>query len=154
MRTSIKGINTATKHRKDDDKALSKAWADHMRSCGLWHEDARERLQLRDLRGTTVTLLFEAGADIGQVAAVTGHTLKSAASILERYRKRTPAAAAAAIRAFEAAPSAAFANRLQTASGAEAGTIRRVEGNQDDEWYRLPGSNGRPPDPQSGALTN
>ena len=137
-----------------NDKALSKAWAAHMRAAGLWRADPAERLQLRDLRGTTVTLLFEAGAELGQICAITGHTLKSAASILDRYRKRTRAAAVAAIRAFEAAPSAAFANRLQTASHAVAAPLVKNEGDQVVKWYRLPDSNGRPPDPQSGALTN
>ncbi len=139
---------------EQDDKALSKAWAAHMRAAGLWRVDPSERLQLRDLRGTTVTLLFEAGAELGQICAITGHTLKSAASILDRYRKRTRAAAVAAIRAFEASPSAAFANRLQTASPAVSGAMVKPKGEQDVGWYRLPGSNGGPPDPQSGALTN
>ncbi len=137
-----------------DDKALSKAWAAHMRAAGLYREDPAERLQLRDLRGTTMTLLFEAGAGIGQVAAITGHTLKSAASILERYRKRTRAAAVTAMKAFEDSPGAAFANRLQTRNRAALGAAVKSKGDQDDGWYRLPDSNGRPPDPQSGALTN
>ncbi len=138
-----------------NDKALSKAWAAHMKVAGLWRADPAERLQLRDLRGTTVTLLFEAeGCEIGHICAITGHTLKSAHSILERYRKRTKAAAVAAMRAFEASPSAAFANRLQTTPVADRAAITKPKGTQDVGWYRLPGSNGRPPDPQSGALTN
>ena len=137
-----------------DDKALSKAWAAHMRTAGLWRDDPAERLQLRDLRGTFITLMFETERlGLGHICAITGHTLKSAASILDRYLKRTSNAAVVAMQAFEASPSAAFANRLQTASQAAAGTIVKPKGEQGVEWYRLPDSNGRPPDPQSGALT-
>jgi hypothetical protein len=50
-----------------------------MRTAGLWRADRSERVQLRDLRGDAVTLLFEAGCELGQICAITGHTLKSGA---------------------------------------------------------------------------
>jgi len=104
-------------HTERDDKALSKAWRDHAVACGLYHPDPAERLELRDLRGTAVTLLAEAGCSIPQIVAITGHTMQSATRILERYLARTAALAEAAILRFENASETAFANRLQTGPG-------------------------------------
>jgi len=91
-----------------NDKALSKAWRAHATAAGV------SGLTFHDLRGTAVTLLSEAGATPQQVAAITGHTMQSVYRVLERYLARTPALAAAAILAFENAPSTKFANRLRT----------------------------------------
>jgi len=101
-------------HTEKDDKALSKAWRDHMVACGLYHDSAADRLELRDLRGTAVTMLSEAGCTVPQIVAITGHTMQSAHRILERYLARTAALAEAAIHQFENASATAFANRLQT----------------------------------------
>ena len=97
-----------------DDKALGKAWTAHMKACGLYDVDKSERLEFRDLRGTAVTLLSEAGCPVPQIVAITGHTMQSAHRILEKYLARTEALSRAAIVAFENAEATAFANRLQT----------------------------------------
>ena len=76
-------------------------------------------IQLRDLRGTAVTLLSEAGASVPQICAITGHSLQSAHRILERYLARTSALSRAAIFHFQNSPETAFANRLQTGSQAQ-----------------------------------
>jgi integrase len=54
-------------------------------------------LHFHDLRGTAVTMLFEAGCNVAEVAAITGHTLKSAQSILDQYLARTGNLARSAI---------------------------------------------------------
>jgi hypothetical protein len=67
------------------------------------------------------------GCEAQQVAAITGHTLQSVHRILERYLARTRALAAAAILAFENAPSTKFANRLRTAAGGASQEEREGE---------------------------
>jgi len=54
-------------------------------------------LRFHDLRSTAVTMLFEAGCNVAEVAAITGHTLKTAQSILDTYLARTGALARSAI---------------------------------------------------------
>lgn len=71
-------------------------------------------LHFHDLRGTAVTMLAEAGCSIPEIAAITGHTMKSVHGILERYMARTKALAGSAIDKFENATSTVFANQLQT----------------------------------------
>lgn len=63
-------------------------------------------LTFHDLRGTAVTMLAEAGATIPEIAAITGHAMKSAEAILERYLARTRGLALAGIRKLERAPQA------------------------------------------------
>jgi hypothetical protein len=48
------------------------------------------------------------------VVSITGHTLKSAYQILEKYLSRTQTLSDAAILKFENAKATDFANRLQT----------------------------------------
>jgi integrase len=67
-----------------------------------------------DLRGTAVTMLAEAGCTTPQIAAITGHSLRTVTSILDRYLARTRALATSAVMLFENAKSTEFANRLQT----------------------------------------
>ena len=55
------------------------------------------RLTFNDLRGTTVTMLSEAGCTVPEIATITGHTLKSVDQILERYMSRTKNMATSAI---------------------------------------------------------
>lgn len=72
------------------------------------------KLHFHDLRGTTVTLLSEAGCTPQQIATITGHSLKTVAQILERYLAWTRGLAEQAIVNFENSPRTEFANRLQT----------------------------------------
>jgi hypothetical protein len=113
---------------KADDE-LGAAWRERMIASGLHDENylakAKNdpelkgvRLHFNDLRGTAVTLLAEAGCTIPEIVSITGHTLKSATTILEKYMARTRTLSDAAILKFENAPAADFANRLQTAETA------------------------------------
>lgn len=116
-----------------DDKALSKAWREHMDKASMYAkpwadmsgEERRAQLHFNDLRGTAITLLAEAGCTIPEIVSITGHTMQSATRILERYMKRTKALASAAIIRFENAPETSFANRLQTAQGARAHATKK-----------------------------
>lgn len=67
------------------------SWGKASKAAGI------EGLTFNDLRGTAVTRLAEAGCTIPQIASITGHTLKSANSILETYHARTSGQASAAI---------------------------------------------------------
>ena len=112
-------------HTERDDKALSKAWHAHLAAAGFYPRpfeemtaaERRAHVQFRDLRGTAVTLLSEAGATVPQIVAITGHTIQSAHRILERFLARSSALSAAAILHFDNAPETDFANRLQTGAG-------------------------------------
>lgn len=53
-----------------------------MRSCAT--------LRDQDLRDTAVTWLFRAGCTIGEICAITGHSLATATQILEHYFARHP----------------------------------------------------------------
>lgn len=59
-------------------------------------------LHFHDIRGTTVTLLAEAGCSVGEIAAVTGHSVRLAQDIIDKYLARTAYLANAAIDKFEA----------------------------------------------------
>ena len=48
------------------------------------------------------------------IAAITGHSLKTVTTILDKYLARTRALAGEAVTLFENAKSTKFANRLQT----------------------------------------
>jgi integrase len=71
-------------------------------------------LHFHDLRGTSVTMLSEAGCNPQQIATITGHSLKTVTVILKRYLARTRALAEQAIFNWENSPRTEFANRLQT----------------------------------------
>jgi integrase len=71
-------------------------------------------LHFHDLRGTAITMLAEAGCTTPQIAAITGHSLKTVTTILDKYLARTRALAGEAVSLFENAKSTEFANRLQT----------------------------------------
>jgi integrase len=58
-------------------------------------------LHFHDLRGTAVTMLFEAGCTVAEVASVSGHSLAHAQRILDAYLARTRHLADAAILKFE-----------------------------------------------------
>ncbi len=101
-----------------------KLWDAAMQAAGL--EDIGDtdlaettKLHFHDLRGTTVTLLSEAGSTPQQIATITGHSLKTVHQILERYLARTRGLAEEAIFNFENSPRTKFANQLQTSDAAE-----------------------------------
>jgi integrase len=82
--------------------------------------DAPVRLHFHDLRGTTVTLLSEAGCTPQQIATITGHSLKTVHRILERYLARTSGLAEQAIFNCENSERTKFANQLQTGTAKRA----------------------------------
>jgi len=101
-------ILTSRSGRPFGKRNFSKQWVAATRAAGI------QELHFHDIRGTSVTLLSEAGATHQQVAAITGHSLRSVAAILDRYLARTRGLAEQAIFHFENSPRTDFANRLQT----------------------------------------
>jgi integrase len=87
---------------------FSQLWEDAAREAGL------EDLHFHDLRGTAVTMLSEAGSTPQQIATITGHSLTSVGTILDRYLARTRTLAEQAIVNWENSPRTEFANQLQT----------------------------------------
>ena len=67
-------------------------------------------------------MLAESRCSTPQIAAITGHSLKTVTTILDRYLARTRTLAEEAIALFENARSTNFANRLQTAEQKDVGT--------------------------------
>lgn len=65
--------------------------------------DKTARLHFHDLRGTAVTMLFEAGCSVAEVASISGHSLRRAQEILDKYLARTSSMASSAIAKLEAA---------------------------------------------------
>lgn len=70
-----------------------------------------EDLHFHDLRGTTVTMLFQADCNLGEIVSVTGHSLRRAQDILDRYLARTGTMADNAIAKFENVLETDFAKR-------------------------------------------
>jgi integrase len=106
---------------------FAKLWDAGMVAAGLQRVrlpglDEPVDLHFHDLRGTAVTLLSEAGNTPQQVAAITGHSLKTVDRILERYLARTSGLKDQAIANFENSPRTEFANRLQTGTDANGTT--------------------------------
>jgi integrase len=73
-------------------------------------------LHFHDLRGTAITMLAEAKCTAPEIASISGHSLKTVSTILDRYLARTRVLAGNAIARLENARSTEFANRLQTGS--------------------------------------
>jgi hypothetical protein len=97
---------------------FNRRWNDTMEKAGLEQvmlPDQVEpvRLHFNDLRGTTVTLLAEAGCTVPQIASITGHSLKTVHSILEKYLSRTKGLASKAIANFEKSKDTKFARDLR-----------------------------------------
>lgn len=76
---------------------LSELWEETVIAAGL----APLGLHFHDLRGTTVTLLAEADCNLGEIAAITGHSARSAQSIIDKYLARTSRLAYSAMAKFE-----------------------------------------------------
>jgi integrase len=58
-------------------------------------------LHFHDIRGTTVTMLAEAGCTLPEIVSITWHTLRRAQDILDKYLARTSKLAESAIAKFE-----------------------------------------------------
>jgi integrase len=70
-----------------------------------------EDLHFHDIRGTTVTMLAEAGCTLPEIVSITGHTLRRAQDILDKYLARTSRLAESAIAKFENVVKTDFAKR-------------------------------------------
>lgn len=68
-------------------------------------------LHFHDIRGTTVTMLFQAGCNLGEIVSITGHSLRRAQEILDRYLSRTSTMADNAIAKLENVLETDFAKR-------------------------------------------
>lgn len=87
------------------------AWRAVTQAAGL------DGLRFNDLRGTAVTELADAGCTSIEIAAITGHSLKSVDGILEHYLARTTAQGNSAIVKLENARRTKTANRAANRSG-------------------------------------
>jgi integrase len=74
---------------------FAQQWEKTCRAAGIVN------LHFHDIRGTTVTLLAEAGCTVPEIAAITGHSLRRAQEILDKYLARTSKLAESAIAKFE-----------------------------------------------------
>ncbi len=77
-------------------------------------------LHFHDIRGTTVTMLAEAGCTLPEIVSVTGHTLRRAQDILDKYLARTSRLAESAIAKFENVMETDSAKRPAKWSGQQA----------------------------------
>lgn len=99
-------ILTTKTGRAFQKRYLAEQWAETQRTAAI------DDLHFHDLRGTTVTMLFEAGCNLGEIASVTGHSLRRAQDILDRYLARTSKLADSAIAKFENVLETDFAKQL------------------------------------------
>ncbi len=80
-----------------------------------WEETCKvagiDGLHFHDIRGTTVTMLAEAGCTLPEIVSITGHTLRRAQDILDKYLARTNKLAESAIAKFENVVETDFAKR-------------------------------------------
>lgn len=113
-RTGLLILNTKT-GQPFKKRWFAEQWGEAAIAAGL------SDLHFYDLRGTTITMLSEAGNTPQQIAAVTGHTIKTVHQIIEKYLARTRHLSDAAIPNFENSPRTKFANQLQTVAHASAG---------------------------------
>jgi integrase len=81
-------------------------WEDTCEAAGITD------LHFHDIRGTTVTMLAEAGCTLPEIVSITGHTLRRAQDILDKYLARTSKLAASAIAKFENIMETETAKRL------------------------------------------
>lgn len=90
-----------------------------------WDKTAGEAgiadLHFHDIRGTTVTMLFQAGCNLGEIVSVTGHSLRRAQEILDKYLARTSTMADNAIAKLENVLETDFAKRPAKREGSNAG---------------------------------
>jgi integrase len=84
---------------------FAEKWEETCRAAGITD------LHFHDIRGTTVTMLFRAGCNIGEIVAITGHSLRRAQEILDKYLARTSRLAESAMAKFENVLETDFAKR-------------------------------------------
>lgn len=117
-RTSLLILTTKT-GRPLQKRYFAQQWEAASKEAGLDRVtlpdmNLKVSLHFHDLRGTAVTMLAEAECIPQQIAAITGHSLETISTILERYQAPTRGLAEQAILNFENSPRTKFANQLQT----------------------------------------
>jgi len=89
--------------------------ADHFRHA--WAAASKEAgitdLHFHDLRGTTVTILSEQGANPQEIATITGHSLTTVGAILDKYSGRTLPLAEMAMAKLEKGLAGTFGEQIQ-----------------------------------------
>jgi integrase len=88
---------------------FAEQWAETCKAAGI------TGLHFHDIRGTTVTMLAEAGCTLPEIVSITGHRLRRAQEILDKYLARTSRLADSAIAKFENIIETDFAKWLQNA---------------------------------------
>lgn len=86
---------------------FAQQWEEICKAAGLFALG----LHFHDIRGTTVTMLAEAGCTLPEIVSITGHSLRRAQDILEKYLSRTSKLAERAIAKFENVIETDFAKR-------------------------------------------
>lgn len=98
-------ILTTKTGRAFQKRYFAEQWEKTCKAAGI------SDLHFHDLRGTTVTMLFRAGCNVGEIATITGHSLRRAQDILDQYLARTSQLAESAIAKFENVLETDFAKR-------------------------------------------
>ncbi len=98
-------ILTTKTGRAYQKRYFAEQWEESCKAAGITD------LHFHDIRGTTVTMLFRAGCSIGEIVTITGHSLRRAQDILDKYLARTSQLAESAIAKFENVLETDFAKR-------------------------------------------
>jgi len=104
-------ILTTKTGRAYQKRYFAEQWEQTCKAAGI------NDLHFHDIRGTTVTMLFRAGCSIGEIVTITGHSLRRAQDILDKYLARTSQLAESAIAKFENVLETDFAKRPAKRSG-------------------------------------
>ena len=105
-------ILTTKTGRAFKKRYFAEQWEETCKAAGITD------LHFHDIRGTTVTMLFRAGCGIGEIVTITGHSLRRAQEILDKYLARTSQLAESAIAKFENVLETDFAKRPAKCAGA------------------------------------
>src|SRR5262249_35716206 len=116
-RKAITILTTSTGHPWNNQTYFIRCFKRTMKKAGL------NGLRFHDLRGTCVTRLAEARCTIPEIVAITGHTLKSAHKIVEKYLARTATLSFNAIAKLEAANSTRTKTVNRAVNHESAGTV-------------------------------
>jgi integrase len=98
-------ILTTKTGRAYSKRYFAEQWENACKAAGIVD------LHFHDIRGTTVTMLAEAGCTLPEIVSVTGHSLRRAQDILDKYLARTSRLAESAIAKFENVLATDFAKR-------------------------------------------
>ncbi|MGN6099862.1 MAG: tyrosine-type recombinase/integrase [Devosia sp.] len=93
-------ILTTKTGRAFQKRYLARKWEAVVSEAAKEQPDMAD-LHFHDVRGTTITLLFEGGCTVAEAATIAGHSMRRAQEILDWYLARTGYLAEAAILKFE-----------------------------------------------------